>query len=274
MINFNGELVPDNQLILGNNNRAFKYGDGTFETLKIVNSIIIFSEEHYFRLMASMRILRMDIPLNFTLEFFEQEILKVAEANDLNEFTRIRITTFRKGGGLYAPKSNEIEYVIEARSLKNIRKENYTVELYKDFHVYSGMLSTLKTTNRILNVMASVFSSENEYDTCLLLNEKKYLVEAIHGNIFLVFGNKIITPSITEGCIKGIIRKKIITLLQKSSVFTVEERQISPFELQKADELFITNSIIDIQPVTNYRKKVFKTEISLEILELLKKEYT
>ena len=273
MVNLNSQLIPKSQLILSNNNRAFKYGDGVFETLKIYKSNIVFFEAHYFRLMASMRMLRMEIPQNFTLEYLEEEIFKTVKENNLDESARVRLTVYRKDGGLYNPISNEIEFLIEVSKFEDNRRETYKVELYKDFHLYSGLLSTLKTTNRILNVVASIFASENEYDTCLFLNEKKHLVEAIHGNIFLVFDNKVVTPTIKEGCIKGIIRKKIIDILEKNSDFTIEEREISPFELQKADELFITNSIIDIQPVTNYRKKIYKTDTSLKILELLRKEY-
>ena len=273
MINLNSQLIPKSQSILSNQNRAFKYGDGVFETLKINKSNIVFFEEHYFRLMASMRMLRMEIPQNFTLEYIESEILKTASANSLDKSARVRMTVFRKDGGLYNPNSNEIDFLIEVSEFVESRKEVYKVELYKDFHIYSGLLSTLKTTNRILNVVSSIFASENEYDTCLFLNEKKHLVEAIHGNLFLVFGDKVVTPAIKEGCIKGIIRKKIIDILQKDVNYTIEEREISPFELQKADELFITNSIIDIQPVTNYRKKTYKTDTSLKILALLKNEY-
>ncbi|MCF6279371.1 MAG: aminotransferase class IV [Flavobacteriaceae bacterium] len=274
MININSQLISKNQLVFTNQNRAFKYGDGVFETLKIYNSNIVFFEEHYFRLMASMRMLRMEIPQNFTLEYLENEILKTADVNNLSKSARVRLTVYRKDGGLYNPISNQIEYTIEVSELIENCKTVYTVDLYKDFYIYSGLLSTLKTTNRILNVVASIFASENEFDTCLFLNEKKQLVEAIHGNVFLVFGDKVITPTTNEGCIKGVIRKKIIDILKKSNNFIIEEREISPFELQKADELFITNSIIDIQPVTNYRKKVYKIDVSLKILELLKKEYT
>jgi len=273
MINFNGNLISSSKLFFNSNNRAFKYGDGVFDTLKIYNSKIIFSEDHYFRLMASMRMLRMEIPAFFTLEFFENEIIKIASKNDLDDFARVRLTIFRKDGGLYNPISNEISFVIEVSQLSLVKKEVYKVDLYKDFYIYSGLLSTIKTTNRILNVVASIYTNENDFDTCLLVNEKKQLVEAIHGNVFLVFGNKIVTPQIEEGCIKGIIRKKIIELLDNHKKYIIEERAISPFEIQKADELFLTNSIIDIQPVTNYRKKMFKTEVSDELQKLLKKQY-
>ena len=84
-------------------------------------------------------------------------------------------------------------------------------------------------------------------------------------NIFIVKGSMIKTPAVTEGCIKGVMRKKIIEIIEKNTDYTIEETSISPFEMQKADEIFITNSIIGIQPVTNYRKKEFKTEIGAKL---------
>ena len=273
MINYNGNLQPYTTPALSNDNRAFKYGDGVFETLKIVNSKIVFFEEHYFRLMASMRMIRMEIPMDFTLEHLEEEILKTAAAQGLMDASRVRLTVFRKDGGNYFPLTNEIEYVIEAASLSVVTKNEYRVDLFKDHYVHSGILSTIKSTNRILNVVSSIYASENELDSCILLNEKKQIVEVIHGNVFLVKGTEISTPSITEGCIKGIIRNKLIQILKKYPHYSIVEREISPFELQKADELFITNSIIDIQSVTKYRKKIYTTEIGEEMRTLLKKEY-
>lgn len=273
MINFNGDLILSGQVVLSIENRGFKYGDGVFETLKIVNSKIVFFEDHYFRLMASMRMLRMEIPSNFTLEFLKEEIIKVVKANGLEKNARIRFSVSRKEGGFYTPKTNEIDFVISAQNLTIKNIENYTVDLFKDFYLNSGFLSTIKTTNRMLNVVASIYADENDLDTCLLINEKKNIVEAIHGNVFLVFGNTLITPPISEGCIKGIVRKKIIEIIKKYPEFLIEEREISPFELKKADELFITNSIIDVQAVSQYRKKKFTKTIANKVSELLKKEY-
>ncbi|HIE45787.1 MAG TPA: aminotransferase class IV, partial [Flavobacteriaceae bacterium] len=77
--------------------------------------------------------------------------------------------------------------------------------------------------------------------------------------IFLIFGNRIITPPITDGCIKGIARKKVMESIEKAGEFILEEKSVSPFDLQKADSVFLTNSIIDIQTVTNYRKKEYNS---------------
>ena len=90
MINFNGTLLSQTDSRFTTENRGYKYGDALFETLKVVNGKIFFWEDHYFRLMASMRILRMEIPMSFTMEFIEAEILKTVEANGLLNSTAPR----------------------------------------------------------------------------------------------------------------------------------------------------------------------------------------
>lgn len=270
MVNFNGTLISDSEVQISTKNRAFKYGDAIFETIKVLNGKVVFVEDHYFRLMASMRMLRMKIPMKFTLEFLQDEILKVTKELPESSTYRVRLTVFRKDGGLYAPVTNEIDYIIEGTPLENIEKEVYRMDVFKDFYNYSGLLSTIKTTNRMLNTLAAVFAKENDLDNCILLNERKGVVETINGNIFIVKGNTIKTPALTEGCIKGIVRKKVIEIIEKHPEYTVEETTISPFEIQKADEVFITNAIIGIQPVTNYRKKEFSTDITNKIKSSLK----
>ena len=270
MLNFNGKIISDKELQLSNNNRAFKYGDAIFETVRVLNTKIVFFEDHYFRLMASMRMLRMKIPMEFTLEFLQEEILKTTKALPKTENYRVRLTVYRKDGGLYKPESNEIDYLIEASEFTYVEKSSYKVDLFKDFYNYSGLLSTIKTSNRMLNTLSAIFADENDLDNCVLLNERKGVVEATNGNIFIIKDNIIKTPALTEGCIKGIVRKKVIEILEKNSEFTIEETTISPFELQKADEVFITNAIIGIQSVTNYRKKQFTSGITDKIKSSLK----
>ncbi|MDP3360464.1 MAG: aminotransferase class IV [Lutibacter sp.] len=270
MVNFNGIMHDKSRAMLNSNNRAFNYGDALFETIKIADSKIYFLEDHYFRLMASMRMLRMEIPLNFTMEFFESELLKTAEQNNL-ENARVRLTVFRKDGGLYNPTTNQVDYLIVASPLTILVKETYSVDIFKDYYLNSDILSTLKTTNKIANVLASIYASENGFDNCILVNERKQVVEAINGNIFTVKGNTIKTPPITEGCIKGITRKKIIEIVSKSEHYTIEETEISPFDLQKADEIFITNVIVGIQPITQYKKATFNTKVSRELALALNK---
>jgi len=270
MVNQNGSIIKSNELNLSHENRAFKYGDGIFDTLKFENNILHFLEDHYFRLMSSMRMLRMKIPMNFTLDFYEKQIRLTILANDLNESARIRVNVFRENGGLYTPNSNEVNFMIEVNALNHIHVEQVEIELFKDFSISSGLLSTIKTNNRIVNVLGSIFAKENAYQNCILINEKKELVEALNANIFLIRGNEVLTPSLETGCINGVIRKKIIEKLKKQDIFTVSEMSISPFDLLKVDEVFLTNSINEIQSVHKYRKKVYKTERTEQIRNLFK----
>tara|TARA_B100000809_G_scaffold229899_1_gene243857 strand:+ start:1442 stop:2275 length:834 start_codon:yes stop_codon:yes gene_type:complete len=270
MINFNGELLFEEKVKLSSENRGFKYGDAIFETIKVSNRKVIFWEDHYFRLMASMRMLRMKIPMQFTLEFLEQEIIKTVAVQDQFSSFRVRLNVYRKDGGLYTPKTNEIDYLIDVKANTYQTKEIYSVDVFKDFYSYSGLLSTIKTNNRMVNTLASIYAKENDLDNCVLINEKKGVVEVANANIFILKGSIVKTPALTEGCIKGIVRGKIIEIISKNKEYTLEETNISPFEIQKADEVFITNAIIGIQPVTNYKKKNFTTDFSNKISKSLK----
>ena len=272
MINFNGAL-QDSDFHMSFANRSFLYGDGVFETLKIANNKILFWEDHYFRLMASLRIVRMDIPMSFTMEYIEEQILVLVRAMNIHESARVRFTAYRNSEGFYLPNNNSISFVIQASKLDNL-KYNYSpiqfeVDLYKDFIVPKQLLSTLKTTNKITNVTASIFAKENQLDTTLLLNENKNVIEAANGNLFMVMESKLITPPISEGCLNGIMRKQIIAIAKKMDSVTVLESPISPFDLQKANELFITNCIIGIQPITKYRKKEFEVRVARQLIEKL-----
>lgn len=270
MVNFNGTIQPSDT-ILSTTNRAFLYGDGVFETLKIVNGKILFFEDHYFRLMASMRIVRMQIPDNFTLEYLEEQILNLASATGCSHSARVRFTVFRNDGGFYLPTTRTVSFVIQAYPLENtlysFSDSPYEVDLYKDFFVSKHLLSTVKTTNKMIQVTGSIFAHENDLQNCLLVNNDKNVVEALNGNVFMLTGTTLVTPALEEGCLNGIMRKQVLAIARKIEKLEVVESFISPFDLQKADELFITNVIVGIQSISKYRKKEYKNEVAKELIE-------
>lgn len=276
MVNFNGSLLTEAASKLTVNNRGYKYGDALFETLKVVNGKIFFWEDHYFRLMSSMRILRMEIPMNFTMEFLEAEILKTLDANNLLQASaRVRLNVDRGEGGKYLP-SNEakVNYNMSVEPHENPfytidLGATYLVDLYKDYFVAPGLLSGLKTNNKAIQVIGSIYAKENDFDNCLVLNTNKSVIEALNGNLFIVKDGKVKTPPLEDGCLKGVMRKQILELLSKDVNVTVEEASISPFELQKADELFVTNVIKGIVPITKYRKKEFGNTYAQSLLKQL-----
>ncbi|MNK07655.1 D-alanine aminotransferase [compost metagenome] len=272
MINYNGTLVTETNISI-HENRAFLYGDSIFETLRVLDGKVLFLEDHYFRLMASLRIVRMEIPMNFTMEYMEEQVLLLTNTLDAAPAYRARISVFRKSGGFYLPTNNEVEFIITASPLEeplySFTEGTYEVDLFKDFYVTKQLLSTLKSTNKMVQITGSVFAHENGLENCLLINDEKNVIEALQGNLFMLTGNKLVTPPIADGCLNGIMRKQILELAKKIEGLEVEEASISPFDLQKADELFITNVIKGVQPITKYRKKEFVNKLASDLVKRL-----
>ncbi|HPF10585.1 MAG TPA: aminotransferase class IV [Flavobacteriaceae bacterium] len=270
MINLNGTLYTSDNAQISPLNRGFHFGDAVFETMRVSAGKVLFWEDHYFRLMASMRILRMEIPMDFTLEHLEEEILKTVKAQQEAPAYRVKFLVWRSWGGGYGPTEKGVEYTITVAALEHpfyvMNDSPYEVELFKDHFVNSGLLSTLKTNNKALHVLGSIFAEENGYQNCLLLNEHKMVAEALNGNLFWVQGYKIKTPPLSDGCLKGVLRKQLLAILAQLPDYVVEEASISPFDLQKADELFLTNAILGIQPITKYRKKNFEVKVARELV--------
>lgn len=270
MINFNGKILDESDQL--SNNRGFLYGDAVFETLKIVNNKILFWEDHYFRLMSSMRIIRLDIPETYTPEFLKENIIKIHQKKSLTGNSRVRITVFRYSSGKYRPESNTSSFIISSEELKEsnyiLNNGDYKVDLFKDFYLDNQLISSIKSNNKIINVVASIYSNENGLKNCILLNKDKMVVEFINSNIFTVNQGKIYTPKLSSGCLNGVMRKNLINILRLNS-FEVFEEDISTFDLTKSDEIFGTNIIQGLFSVTNYRNKYYSNSISLKILKLL-----
>ena len=170
-------------------NRGLHYGDAVFETIRVSAGKVLFWEDHYFRLMASMRIMRMEIPMTFTPEFLEEEILQTIETDpEQGSAYRVKLLVWRSWGGKYTPTAKTVEYLIDIELLQQpfytFSETPYEVELFKDHYVNSGFLSTLKTNNKTIHVLGSIYAEENDYQNCLLINENKRSLKLLNGTCF------------------------------------------------------------------------------------------
>ena len=270
MINFNGKITDlSDQLI---NNRAFLYGDAVFETLIIFNDKILFWEDHYFRLMSSMRIIRLDIPDKYTPEFFKENIVKIHNNISQTGNSRIRINIYRSSGGKYKPEKNTPSFIISCESINyntyELNKGHYEVDLYKDYYLDNQLISSIKTNNKIINVVASIYASENGFDNCILLNKDKLVSEFINSNLFIIKDEKIYTPTLKSGCLNGILRKNLFKILSSSS-FELCEQDLSTFDITQSDEIFGTNIAQGVFSVTKFRKKDYDCSKTKKIITML-----
>lgn len=266
MININGQLVSSAHAQIHYNNRGLYYGDSVFETLRCFKCEVLFFEDHYFRLMSSMRIMRMDIPVTFTPEFIEAQIVELLHMTN-DKHARIRFTVWRDSTGFYTPDANVISFMITCEALENgyVDKPVNEVELFKDYYVSKNLLATIKAANKHIHILAGIYAKENDYQDMILLNEDKNVTEMIAGNIFLRNGDIIKTPPITDGCLNGIMRGKVVEQLKRMINYKVVEESISPFDLQRADEIFVTNVINGVQNILKYRKAAYSKEAATEL---------
>lgn len=274
MFNFNGDIQNRIEKIFLN--RAFLYGDSVFETIKVVKNKILFWEEHYLRLMSSMRILKIEIPNTFTPEYLEDQIKKTNFSVSKLFSGRVRLTIFRDGGGFYTPKSNESCFVIKSfendKILFDTEFKEYKVDIYKDYFIQSNLLSNLKTNNRLINILGSIYAKNSGLENCILLNDQKLVAEFLNGNIFVVKENIVLTPPLGSGCLSGVMRNKIIESIIGIPLIEVKEQNFSAYEIISSQEIWVSNCISGIIPVTDYRNKQFGNSLAKKVTDLFNNE--
>ena len=275
MINYNGAIIEKADLPSAEIARATMYGDAVFETLKMQEGKLFFIEDHYFRLMAGMRILRMPISMDFTPEFFIEQAERLAEEVAI-ENGRLRIQVVRVADGKYTPSEDQSTvWWMELEELEPIEyihaEKGLTVDLFKDHYIQPGLLSTIKSSNSLPYVLGGVYARENNLDAVLMVNDNKMLVEANASNVFVLKGDVLRTAPLEDGALRGVFRKNLLNW-GKEIGLQVKEESINPFDLQKADEIWLTNTISGVQWVEKYRKNTYKGDKAKELVALLQRK--
>lgn len=271
-ININGQIQDAALPIFQVNNRAFRYGDGVFETMRLYKGRVLFSEKHFSRLVAGMEMLRLDYDSRLTEEWMCEEVLKLSRSARIFKSGRIRFTVYRSGAGLYTPETNRFSFIVELEKLPaenfELNEKGYLVDLFTGVILPRNALSRLKTTNALPYVLAAVSKKENGLDETFLLNDEGGLVEGTSTNIFLVKNNKVFTPGLMEGCTEGVMRSVILELLKEQQI-SVTELTIPPQSLADADEVFLTNAVQGIRWVGGYKQKRYYNQLAKKLNRLL-----
>lgn len=264
-INFNGEIVPSEQQILTISNRGFKFGDGLFESMRLMKGEVKFVELHCERITKGLKLLKMDSWTQVDEWFIREKVEELTRRNKTGSDGRIRLTVYRDGDGMYSPSSNKMGYVLEAAKLAEssyvINAKGLIIDVFDEITKPVNILSNLKTCNSLLYVLAGIFKSQNSLDEVLVLNSNGFLCESMSSNVFVVYDKVLYTPALVEGCIAGVMRQVVIKLAKENGIQLVEA-QISPDILNEADEVFLTNAVRGIQWVMGYNNKRYFNEVS------------
>jgi branched-chain amino acid aminotransferase len=266
-----GEYVLRNQATIHVDDRAHRFGDGFFESIRIANGKIQFIDGHFLRIQETIKALKIK-PSDFSLERLQQEMEGLLLRNEITEGARMRVTFYRKSKGFYLPKEHDLDYFIEVESIPNnhfeLNPTGKIIDIYtdvkKDPHRYAGF----KTLNTQLYVMASIFGEEKGWDDALIQNTKQAIIEATASNLFLVSNGVLYTPALTDGPVGGTMRMNVINIALENK-FKVYECTINPQNLLTADEVFLTNAIRGIEWVSSYRSKPYQNVVSGKLIELL-----
>ena len=270
----NGELIPGGQAAIGLDNRAFHYADGLFESIRLVNGKACFLDAHWTRLVEGMKVLRIEQPKGLGERSLMGFIERLSQECGLPN-GRVRLTVFRDSPGYFRPRSHQGGFALELEPVPSpvfiLNHEGLTVDLYPEMRKAVNMLSVHKTLNCQLYVMASLWCMERGLDDCLLQNDRGNIIESSSGNLFIVSNGVLYTPSLSDGCIGGVMRMQIINLAIANGI-KVYECSLNPQNLLAADELFFTNASRGPQWVSGYRTKRYTHRMALHLVDLLVKK--
>jgi branched-chain amino acid aminotransferase len=271
-VNNNGTILDSNQPSIYSGNRAYSYGDGLFESLRILNGKVLNVGSHLQRIQEGAKALKMRLPAHFTEAFFIEKFNELITKSGITEGGRIRLSIDRLGGNTYAPDSNEVSFFIEVypieQNLFGLSGKGLEVDLYQDIKKHKNALSNFKTKNGLLYVLASISAKEKGLDDLLLLNDKGQILESTHSNIFVVSNGVLYTPGLSEGCLAGTMRMQVINLALQNGL-KVYETTILPSNLLVADEVFLTNAVRGISWVGGYRTKRYVNSTARKIVSFL-----
>lgn len=270
----NGEFFETSSPYL-KENRSFMYGDGLFESIRVINGKPFNLENHILRLLGGAKILSLDTPFHFNTEYFNNQIANLLEKNNIKAGGRVRLSLYRNEGGYYKPSNNSCSFLITGdlipHNLYKMNDEGLLVDVYDGIHKHKNILSNFKTSNSLHSIMAGNFANSKDLDDCFITNSNRNIIEAISSNIFLVSNGVLYTPPLADGCVGGTMRMHVINIALKNK-YKVYETSLLPQNLMVADEIFFTNAIRGIQWVGGYKSKRYFNNVSKNLLNLINQE--
>ena len=268
----NGELRPANEPALSAGNRAFRYGDGLFESIRIASGQVCFLQRHFDRLFSGMQLLKMEVPPLFTPGFFHEQIMMLAELNGGRKSARVRLSIFRDEGGFYMPQTNTVSWLIELIPHEEpdyaFSNRGLTIDIFQDYRKPLHRLSSIKTSSALFYVLAAEHARASRIDDCVIINQQMNVVETTSSNLFAVKNGVLYTCPVNEGCVEGVMRAVVMEIAHENRI-AVYEVPMPMSVLYNSDEVFLTNAIRGVQWVGAYKGKRYFNSTAKKLQQLL-----
>jgi len=274
---YNDQWLPENQPLITAGNRGFRFGDGLFETLCVVNGAIRLARYHFERLFAGLELLQLRLPAHYTPDFLSAQIITLCQKNS-HPAARVRLTVFRGEGNLFDPPATPPGCIIQSLALSPAGSSSFTLHhsplttgIYPHARKAPDAFSHLKSNNCLPSVMAALYAREHKLNDVFLLNAAGRVCESAIANVFIIKNDRVFTPPLEEGCVAGVMRRFILGQLPACG-FTVEETPLTTTALLEAGEVFLTNAIHLLRPVGRCDNAQYSTRLATELFHALEKK--
>ncbi|MBL1279577.1 MAG: aminotransferase class IV [Fluviicola sp.] len=275
-VNNNDEILENGGMTIKTGNRSYLYGDGVFESIRIIKGQPINIENHVSRMLEGAKKLKMRPPSFYDVDFFKSRIITLIEKSQINDGGRCRVSLDRSSGGTFYPESNEVEFFIEVYPTEisrfELNQKGIEIDIFTELKKQKNSLSNFKTKSCLIYIMAAISAREKGLGDYLITNETGGILESSSANLFVVSNGVLYTPGLEEGCLAGTMRMQIINLAIKNGI-KVYECNILPQNLLVADEIFLTNAISGITWVSGYRTKRYFNVISTKLIGFLNQKW-
>lgn len=271
----NGKILPADQPVLRADNRGYRYGDGVFETMKMISGRIPLADLHMQRLFESLALLGFTQPTGFTPRKLLNNISRLARQNQCSQLARVRLSVSRGNGSLYDTRS-DLQWLVECwpaeESSKRINPKGLNLGIFEAAQKSCDRYANLKSANYLIYAEAARYAQSQQLDDCLTYNVKGQIADSTIANLFLIKNRLIITPALGEGCVDGVMRRYLLKKLRELN-FDVREGVVTGNDMGSFDEAFLSNAFYGIRWVRRFGKKLYTrihtSQIYSEVIEPL-----
>ena len=251
-IYLNGELVERERAAVSALDRGLLYGHGLFETMRSYGGRVFRLEEHYRRLCEGATVLAIGVALS--LDGFAGAVRAVLERNDLtNAYLRLTLTAGATPAGRGSGALEDTMVTLFAGPLSDyppaLYRRGMAVVTSAVRRNEMSPLSRVKSLNYLDNLLAREDARGRDAEEAILLNTRGFVAEGSASNVFLVREDRLITPSIESGALAGITRQAVLELATSAGLEAVES-EVEGSAFWDASEVFLTNSVMEVMPLT------------------------
>ncbi len=249
----NGKLVPAKEAVVSVFDHGFLYGDGVYETLRVYDGVVFMLDEHLSRLYRSSSLIGLTIP--FAKDHLKISIYETLIANSLrNAYVRLTVSRGKGSIGLDPDLCPEPTIVIMAQDLnaypKSFYEKGISLSIAKTRrNLKEAINPRIKSLNFLNNILAKIEAKKAGTYEAVMLNVNRKLTEGTISNLFFSKGGILCTPSLECGILDGITRGLIVDLALRDGLM-MKEGEFIREDLYSADEVFITNTTLEVMPVS------------------------